>query len=554
MKIVIIGGVAAGATFATNLRRLSENAEIVMFEKGRDVSFKNCEIPYYLSGHIDDSEKLIARDIEVFRQQDNIDARNYHEVLEINKEEKFVIVKNLKTNEEFRENYDKLIIATGAYPNIPRGVKGVDKENVFVVKDVVDVENIKDYIEKNNVKDLTILGPGFIGLETMDNLRQLGLNINLLVRSRVLSSNIDEELAGFIEENITENGVNIVRGKDISEIHDNKSILDDNSELKSQAVILAIGMHPVSEIAQKAGLEINPKTKSIVTDDDFKTSDEDIYAIGDVILVENFISHKKQKLALAWPAHRQAKYVANHIMGNKQKKESYIGAFVLRCFDYNIAVTGLTEDVLNGLDIDYDATLISHTDKVSIMADVNLMYMKILFERKTGRILGVQAIGKGNVDKRVDVVSAMIKLNATIYDLRDAELAYQPLFSNTFDGINILASQACDLKDNDIKQVRLRNLNDLMDDFEIYDLRSQEDFKKSHLKDAKNLAYSSLRENYDILDKNKKILFYDRSGQRSIKAIKMLQNKGFDNLYFLEGAWIFLEKYNKLMNLNLLSN
>ncbi|MGO3017597.1 MAG: FAD-dependent oxidoreductase [Anaerococcus sp.] len=553
MKIVVIGGVAAGATFATNLRRLSEEVEIVMFEKGRDVSFKNCEIPYYLSGYIDDSKKLIARDIEVFKEQDNIDARNYHEVIEINKDEKFVIVKNLKTNEEFKENYDKLIIATGAYPNIPRGVKGVDKENVFVVKDVVDVENIREYVEKNNVKDLTILGPGFIGLESMENLRHLGLNINLLIRSRVLSSNIDEELSGFIEENIVENGVNIVRGKDISEIHDDKVILDDNSELKSQAVILAIGMHPVSDLAQKAGLEIDQKTKAIITDDDFKTSNQDIYAIGDVTLVENFISHKKQKLALAWPAHRQAKYVANHIMGNKQKKESYIGAFVLRCFDYNIAVTGLTEKVLDGLDIEFDSTLISHTDKVSIMKNVNLMYMKILFEKKTGRILGAQAIGRGNVDKRIDVVSAMIKLKATIYDLRDSELAYQPLFSNTFDGVNILANQACDIKENELKQVRLRNLENVLDDFEIYDLRSKEIFEKRHLKNAKNLPFSNIRENYDNLDKNKKILLYDRSGQRSIKAIKMLKNKGFDKVYFLEGAWIFLEKYNKLMNLNLLS-
>lgn len=300
MKIIIIGGVAAGATAATNIRRKSEDAEIILLEKGRDTSFKNCEIPYFLSYMVEDSEDLIARKPEAFAKRNNIDARNFSEVISINRDEKKVTVLDHKNDKTYEETYDKLIIATGASPFVPDSIKGLEnpRENVFKVENVVDVENIREYIKTKNVKNVIVNGAGFIGIEAAENLAALDkLNISLIVRSRVLSSNIDEDLAGFVEENIKDH-INLIKNDEIIEVLDDKVTLKSGSTLPYDLLINAIGVKPNSSLAEKAGLTLT-KSGAIDTDRNFLTNDPDIYAIGDVIEVYKPLLKSKGKLNLA---------------------------------------------------------------------------------------------------------------------------------------------------------------------------------------------------------------------------------------------------------------
>lgn len=551
MKVVIIGGVAAGATFATNFRRLNEEAEIIIFEKDRDVSYRNCEIPYYLSGMIDDSSKLVARNPEIFKKKDNIIAKNYAEVLDINRKKKYIRVCDKRNDKIFNESYDKLVIATGMTPNIP-DIKGSQNDNVFVVKNVVDVENIKSYIDKNNSKTVSIVGGGFIALEAAENLKEYGLEVNLLVRSKVLSANLDDELIGFVEDDIKDSGVNLIKSRTLKEIHKDYLILDDDSKLDSDLLILAMGMKPLNKLAKDAGLEISEENGLIITDDNFKSSDDNIFAIGDVVEVTNQISGKKMKLSLAYPAHKAAKLLANHLAGKKTKPISFIATFALRSFNLNIAVTGLKESTLKDLGYKYETAIISHIDKVSIMPDSKMMYMKILFDKEDGKIYGAQALGPGDVNKRIDVIAGLIYKNSTIYDLEDIELAYQPLYSTTYDAINVLASKAIQVKNGSYKQVKLKDLKDIMDEYKIYDIRKEDLYKKSHLKTAINLPADKIRENVDTLDKNEKILLYDQTGGQVTSISKYLNNLSYDNIYILEGSFVFLEHYDTLKNLNLL--
>lgn len=553
MKIVIIGGVAAGATAATNIRKLSEDAEIILLEKDRDTSFKNCEIPYYLSHMVEDSDDLIARRPEKFKKKNNIDARNYSEAISIDRDKKEVTIKDHTNDKTYTESYDKLIIATGASPFIPDSIKGLekDRENVFKVENVVDVESIRSYIEENKAKKIIVNGAGFIGIEAAENLAELaGVEVSLVVRSRVLSSNIDADLAGFIEENIGDH-IDLIKGDEIVEVKDEDLVFKSGKEGPYDVLINAIGIRPNSKIAKDAGLDLTD-SGSIATDRNFLTSDPDIYAIGDVVEVYNPISKTTGKLNLAWPAHRQAKFVAGHIMGDSGKSPSFIGSFALKSFDMNVASTGLTEKALKANDIPYKSTLISHNDSVNILPYSKPMHLKLIFDPYTGEIYGIQAVGEGDVVKRIDIVAAMMGMGADIYDLYDAELSYQPVYSTPEDALNVLASQAIDVFEGKIKTISINDLDSLDDDFDIIDLRSSKAYDKGHLKAAKNLDIKKVREMIDDFDKNKKVLFVDQNGAGSKSIAKILQNKGFNHVYILDGGYEFLTKYEAMMDSGLL--
>lgn len=549
MKILIIGGVAAGATCATNLRKLSDENEIILIEKGRDTSFKNCEIPYYLSYMVDDKEDLIARYPEEFKKKNNIDARNYSEALAINRHEKYVEIKDLKTGESYKESYDKLIIATGASPFIPDSIKGLEKEreNVFKVENVVDVENIRKYIKEHNSKKVIVNGAGFIGIESAENLNELDLDVSLVVRSRVLG-NIDEELAGFVEENISEN-INLIKNDEIVEVKDKSFILKSGKEISYDLLINAIGVKPNSKIAKDAGLKLT-KSGAIETDRNLLTNDPDIYAIGDVIEVYNPLTKTKAKLNLAWPAHRQAKFVAKHIMGKAKKSPTFIGSFALRSFDMNVASTGLSKKQLDAAKIPYKSTLITHNDSVNILPYSKPMNMKISFDPYTGQIYGFQAVGEGDVVKRVDIVAGLIGMGADIYDLYDTEISYQPIYSTPEDALNTLASQAIDIFEGKIKNIEIPKLQERKNEFIIVDVREKEEFEKSHIKNTINIPVGKINPE-DFKNKNK-YLIYCRSGNRAKSVVKNLQKQGLDNIYYLEGSMNYLEKYQKTMGVDIL--
>lgn len=549
MKILIIGGVAAGATCATNLRKLSDENEIILIEKGRDTSFKNCEIPYYLSYMVEDKEDLIARKPEEFKKKNNIDARNFTEALAINRHEKYVEIKDLKTGETYKETYDKLIIATGASPFVPDSIKGLQKErkNVFKVENVVDVENIRKYIKENKAKKVIVNGAGFIGIESAENLNELNLDVSLVVRSRVLG-NIDEEIAGFVEENISDH-INLIKNDEIVEVKDKTLILKSGKEISYDVLINAIGVKPNSKIAEDAGLKLT-KSGAIETDRNLLTNDPDIYAIGDVIEVYNPLTKTKAKLNLAWPAHRQAKFVAKHIMGKAKKSPSFIGSFALRSFDMNVASTGLSKKQLDAAKIPYKSTLITHNDSVNILPYSKPMNMKISFDPYTGQIYGFQAVGEGDVVKRVDIVAGLIGMGADIYDLYDTEISYQPIYSTPEDALNTLASQAIDIFEGKIKNIEIPELQKRKDEFIIVDVREKEEFEKSHIKNAINIPVGKINPE-DFKNKNK-YLIYCRSGNRAKSVVKNLQKQGLENIYYMEGSMNYLEKYQKTMGIEIL--
>ena len=553
MKVVIVGAVAGGATCGAALRRLDENIEIVMFEKDRDMSFGNCELPYYLSYEIKDSSLLVHRNSDIFKKNYNIDAYNYHEVIDINRKEKYVKVLDKRCGKEFNESYDYLVLAPGASPNLPESIKGTNKSHVFSIKNVVDVENIRAYYEKNHPKEIFVAGGGFIAIEAAHALNKLAnTHVNMFIRGKILGV-VDDELKAFIEENIIDNNVDIVHEKELIEINDKEVIFASGKKVPADLVILALGMNANNKLAKDANLSITDKG-SIVTNDFYQTDDPNIYAIGDAIDITNFITGEKQNLKLAWPAHRQAKFVAKHILGLDDKALKYIGTFSIKSFDLNISVTGLGENILKKENYAYDTTLISHSDIVSIMPDSKMIYMKLLFDKETGKIYGAQALGKGIVDKRIDVIATLIKMGGTIYDLYDLELGYQPYYSTTEDANNVIASQAINIKENRLKHVRLSELKNIKDEYDIYDIRNEVYFNECHIKGAKLLDSKNLKEKVSQFPKDRKILFYDETGTQVSKLIKMMDNLGFDNIYMLDGGMLFLRKYNDYLKLDLITD
>lgn len=552
MKVVIVGAVAAGATLATSLRRLDENIEIVMFEKDRDMSFGNCELPYYLNYQIKDSKLLVHRNPQSFMDRYNILAKNYHEVRAINREEKYVTVLDKRSGEEFTESYDYLVLATGAHANVPASIKGAYQDHVFTIRNVIDVENIRNFYEEKKPREVFVGGGGFIAIEAAHALNDLdGVHVSMFIRDKILA-NIDDELKPFIEENIIENGVDIVHEYELVEITKDQVVFASGKKMAADMVVLGLGMIANNKLAKDAGLGLTEKG-SIITDANFRTSDPSIYAIGDVTDVTNFITGLKQNLKLAWPAHRQAKHVAGILAGEKTKDAiKYIGTFLLKSFDLNIGVTGLTEGQLLDLDYSYDTTMITYSDIVGIMPKAKPIYMKLLFDKETGAIYGAQALSRGVVDKRIDVVATLIKMGGTIYDMYDLELGYQPYYSRTEDISNVIASQAINIKEGRLAHVRIAQVADVMDDFQIYDIRNESAYQECHIRGAKLLKGADIREKSQDLPRDEKILIYDDTGALASNTLKMLNNLGFDKVYMLDGGLAILRKYSKYLGLDIL--
>ena len=404
-------------------------------------------------------------------------------------------------------------------------------------------------MEENEVKEVFVAGGGFVAIEAAESLHKLdGLGISMLIRKNTsLLSIIDMDLKGFIKENIKDNDINIIEGKSLVEIGKDYVRFDDDSKKKADLVILALGARPFSDLAEKSGIELEDDG-SIKVDNNFRTSDEAIFAIGDVINPINFLTKEKTKLNLAWPAHRQAKYLAKYLLEKKATPPEFIGTFALRSFDLNIAMTGHNEKSLNDLGIAYKTSLISHRDSVEIMPNSKAIYLKLLFDKYDGRIYGAQGLGYGVVDKRIDVIASMIKQKATIYDLYDLELAYQPLYSTVEDATNVLTNQAINIFEGRLKDVKIDELIASYKDYRIYDLRDKDSYEKGHIKGAISLAGKDLRDDHDFLPKDEKIIFYDANGGKSSNAVKMLAHYGFDNIYILDGSFVYFEKYDTMMD------
>lgn len=547
-RILIVGGVAGGASAATRLRRNNEKDEIIMFEKGPHVSFSNCALPYHLSGTIQSANRLVLMSPEKFKAQYNIEARVSSEVLSIDKDKKEIKVKNLLTNEIYKETYDKLILSPGARPIVPN-IPGIENVNIFTIRNVVDISKLNKFIQDLNVKDVAVIGGGYIGVEAAENLIEGGYNTSLIEATPQILKPFDYDMVQILHKEMMDNGVNLILDNKVTKFEKDKVILSSGDKIKANAVVMAIGVSPEIELAKNAGLEIG-ETGAIKVDSNYKTSDNDIYAIGDAIEVYNALTHRHTKLSLAGPAQKAARSVADNINGKITTNKGYIGSSAIKVFNYNAASTGLNEALINSLNIDikYDIVRISTNDKVGIMPNSSPIHFKLIFEVPTEKVLGAQAIGKGDAVKRIDVIATAIKFGATVEDLKDLELCYAPPFGTAKDVVNYAGYVASNLLSRSFKQINVDKVRDLVENGAyIIDVRERIEFEKGHIKGAINIPLSQLRERINEIPKDETVYLHCRTGQRSYNAVLALQNLGYNNVINITGSFLdlsFYEAYN----------
>lgn len=531
-KILIIGGVAGGASAAARLRRHSEEDKIIMFEKGPHVSFSNCCLPYHLSGVIKSAENLVLMSPEKFAAQYKIEARTNSEVVNIDRDKKEVTVKNFLTGEEYTENYDKLILSMGAKPIVPK-IPGIEKVNTFTVRNVVDIDRLNKFVKGMEGKNITVIGGGFIGVEVVENLKEAGYNVTLVEAANQIMRTFDYDMVQILHKEIYDKGVNLILGDKVSGFEKDTVVLESGKKIEAQAVVLAIGVIPETELAVKAGIELG-KTGAIKVNQNYMTNDNDIYAVGDGIEVYNALFNDYFKLSLAGPAQKQARAVADHINGMSVKNKGYIGSSVIKVFGYNGASTGLTESVIKDrkLSLNYETIEIIPSDRVGIMPEARPVHFKLIFEVPTGRILGAQAIGKGEVAKRIDVIATAIKFGGTLEDLKDLELCYAPPFGTAKDVVNFAGYIASNILNDDYRQVHFSQIRELSESGAcIIDVREKNEYEMSHLNTAVNIPMSEIRGRINEIPKDRPVYIHCKSGQRSYNVCRMLKHLGFDNVY-----------------------
>lgn len=543
-KILIIGGVAGGASTAARLRRHSEEDRIIMFEKGPHVSFSNCGLPYHLSGMISEAEKLVLMSPEKFLAQYNIEARVNNEVIEIDRENKEIVVKDVVTKKTYRESYDKLVLSMGSKPIVPK-FEGLDSVNVFTIRNVVDINRLNLFVKERKDKKITVIGGGFIGIEAAENLREAGYEVTLIEAADQILKIFDYDMVQRLQKEMYDKGVELIVGDKVERFKKNCVVLESGKVIISEVVVLAIGVAPDTELAVKAGIELG-KTGAVKTDNNYMTNDRDIYAVGDMIEVYNPLFNDYFKLSLAGPAQKQARAVADHINGRVVDNRGYIGSSVIKVFDFNGASTGLTESLIKarGMSLNYETIEIIPSDKVGLMPNVNPMYFKMIFEVPTGRVLGAQAIGKGNVDKRIDVIASVIKFGGTIEDLKDLELCYAPPFGTAKDVVNFGGYVASNVLERRFKQEHFSKVRELLEAGEcIIDIREKNEYAEGHLKGVPNIPLSELRERVNEIPKDRTVYLQCRSGQRSYNACLLLQNLGYTNVVNVTGGILGISMY-----------
>lgn len=542
-KIIVIGAVAAGASAAARLRRIDEFAEIIVFEKGPHPSFSNCALPNYLSREIPHSDLLLLQTPESFKVKYNIDVRILTEVIKIFPKDKKILAKSLITNKEYEENYDELIIATGAAAILPPEIEGINSNNVFTLKNVEDVRKIDNFIQSKNAKNIVVVGGGFIGLEVMENLRYTRRNVTLIQSGDQVLNPIDYDMAQIIHKEIIDYGVKLFLNERVVKITEEKVILKSGKSIDADVVIMAIGVSPETKLAEDCGIELG-ETGAIKVDHNYQTSKKHVYAVGDVVETHNFLTGKIQRLSMAGVAQRQSRAAADAIYNMSNKNKGVVGASIIRLFTKNIAYTGLSEKICKMEKIDYRTAFTIAMDRVSIMPEASSIFFKLIFAYPSGKILGAQAIGSGAVDKRIDVISTLIQMNGTLEDLKELELSYAPSYSTARDLVNITALIGLNILNGFIKAVNMYDVRKLVEDGEfIVDVREAEEYMMGHIKGAINLPLSQLRSRINELPKDRKIYLHCRSAQRSYLAARILMANGFDEVYNIQGSYCAISHY-----------
>lgn len=539
-KIVVVGGVAGGASAAARIRRLDEQAEIIMFERGEHVSFSNCSLPYYLSGTVATSDALVMMNPESFKKRHNIEVRTNSEVTAILREEKCVIVRD-KSGNEYRETYDKLVLAPGANAVVPKSIQGVHNKNVFAVRNVTDVCRLKDYVDQVGAKNIVVAGGGFVGIEVAENFLKAGLNVSVIEGADQIMAPFDYDMAQILHKEMMDKGINLYLSSMVTAITDTSVTAVKNGvsfEVPAEAVVLSIGVAQETTLAAQAGLEIG-ESRGIKVNHNYQTNDPDIYAVGDAVETFDRLGRRYGSFAQAGPAQRQARAAADHICGQYHKNNGYIATSCLRVFDQNAACTGMNEKAAKRAGVPYDVAYVLPTDKVGIMPDSHYMAFKLLFEVPTGRILGAQAIGQGNVTRRIDVIAAMITMGGTLEDLKELELCYSPVYGTAKDVVNMAALVGLNLLNNRIKQVRVDQVRALVESGAyIIDVREKNEYEQGHLKNAVNIPLSEFRQRINEVPKDIPVYLHCRTSQRSYYALCELLGNGYSNAKNISGSFL----------------
>ncbi|KRK65154.1 NADH oxidase [Companilactobacillus tucceti DSM 20183] len=542
-KIIVVGGVAGGASVAARVRRLDEDAEITMFEKGPDVSFSNCALPYHLSGTIENADDIVLMSPEQFKKQYNINAVTNTEVIDVSAENRTVQIRDLVTKSIKTYNYDELFLSPGAVPKMPSDIKGIDNDNVFSVRNVVDIRKIQGYIEENDVQNITVVGAGFIGLEVTENLIKAGKDVTLVGSSKHVLRNMDDDLAQIIHKQLMEHGVRLLLNHKVVEFTDDEVIFDSGENVPTEMVIMAVGVKPEVSLAKKIGVKIG-ETGAIAVNQNYQTNLPHVYAVGDAIEVVNMLTRKKERLDLAFPAQIEARDAVNHAYGRLVHQHGVIGSQVIGVFGLNAASTGLSEEQCQKNGIEYRVAMVAPKDKVSLMPDVHPIFLKLVFSYPTGEILGAQAVGLSQVDKQIDVIATMITMHGYVEDLQNLELCYQPMFSTAKNAVNMAGLVATNILNDEYKQISLTKVRDLVDDGAfIIDAREPDEFAEGHIKGALNIPLSQFRGRLDEIPRNKPVYIHCLTSQRSYNMVRALNNLGYTNIYNIVGSFSGLSEY-----------
>ena len=548
MKVIIVGGVAGGATTAARLRRLNEKAEIILIERGNFISFANCGLPYYIGNVIKVKNDLLVQTPENFNARFNIDVRVKQEVVKINRKNKNVIIKNLETNEEYEENYDKLVLSPGASPINP--FKDLNSNKIRTLRNIEDSVEIKEYIEKNNVKNVTIIGGGYIGVELAENLRNFkNLKVTIVEKASHLIAPLDEDMAKLVYKILTNNGITVILNNGVKEIinkDDKLNIVLEDKEIDTDFVVLCIGVKAEDELARQSGINVYPR-EGIEVNERMQTNDENIYALGDVVKIKNCVTGEMSSIPLAGPANKQARVVANNICNIDTNYDGSIGSSILKIFNYNLGITGINEMTCKRNNIEYKTIILSPYSHATYYPGASMLTIKAIYEDKSGMILGTQVFGKQSVDKITDILAVAIKMKMTAYNLEELDLCYAPPFSSAKSPVNLLGNSIVNQIEGLVDTITWQEVESLKDNKDIFvlDVRTNEEFESGNYENAIHIPLDDLRKRLNELDKSKTYLVYCRTGLRSYIACRILTQNGFKvqnitgGYHFYSYLWFF---------------
>ena len=539
MKVVIVGGVAGGATAAARIRRLDEQAEIVVFERSGYISYANCGLPYYIGGIITDPEELTLQTPESFYSRFRVDMRVRHEVIAIHPDRKTVSVRKLETGEEFEECYDKLLLSPGAKPTQPR-LPGIGLDRLFTLRTVEDTFRIKAYLDTHHPRSAVLAGGGFIGLELAENLRELGMDVTIVQRPKQLMNPFDPDMAAFIHGQMRKHGVKLALGHTVEGFRESEAgvevLLKDEESLHTDMVILAIGVTPDTGLAKDAGLELGIKG-SILVNERMETSIPDIYAVGDAVQVKHSVTGQDALISLAGPANKQGRIAADNICGGDSRYNGSQGSSVIKVFDMTAAITGINETNAKKAGIETDKVILSPMSHAGYYPGGKMMTMKVLFEKNTYRLLGAQIVGYDGVDKRIDVLATAIHAGMKAFDLKELDLAYAPPYSSAKDPVNMAGFMIENIANGTLKQWHPEQLPGLPRDGSVtlLDTRTPAEFGRGHIEDFINIPVDDLRDRIGEIPSGKPVYVICQSGLRSYIATRILSGYGFDAYNFSGG-------------------